>query len=425
MSLFILCTGLILLVIGVPVAVALVVAVAGGLLASGELPLSLVVQQMYSGADSFLLLAIPLFMAAGNIMNRGGLTRRIFKFASCLVGHFPGSLGHVNILASMIFAGMSGSAVADTAGLGPIEIQAMVEEGYDIEFSTGITVASSIIGPIIPPSIPMVVYGGLTQVSVAALFLGGLLPGVVMGLALATMVYFICVRRKYPVKKRPTWRELFRSAVEALPGSLTPAIILGGIMTGTFTPTEAAVIAVVYAILIGKFYYKELTFKDLKQILLNTCVDTAAIMLIVAAATPVAWIVAAENIPELLAGVILSVAKSPWVLLFIVNIFLLLVGCFMDATASLIIFTPILFPMIVSAGIDPVHFGVVMVLNLMIGLLTPPFGMVLFVAEKASKLPVYRVIRATAPFLIPLGVTLFLITYFPSLVTTIPRLLGY
>ncbi len=425
MSSMMLFVGLFLFSVGVPIAVALGLAVAIPLIVSETLPLTLMVQRMYVGADSFLLLAIPFFMAAGNIMNYGGLTRRIFKFATGIVGWLPGGLGHVNILASMLFAGMSGSAVADTAGLGPIEMQAMEEDGYDKEFSIGITAASSVIGPIIPPSIPMVVYGGLTQVSIAALFIGGIIPGCLMGLALMVLVYIISLRRNYPRHPLPSASVFWKSFWDAFPALLTPVIILGGLMSGLFTPTEAAVIAVIYSILVGVLYYKELKFADLKTILKNTCVDTAAIMLIVAAASAVGWVVAFEDIPSSLCSYISGLTSNRILILFLINVFLLALGCFMDATAIQIIFTPVLLPLVTSVGIHPVHFGVMMVLNVMIGLLTPPFGLLLFVSSKISKLPVHKVINAIWPFLIPLVVVLILITYIPAFVTFLPRLLHY
>ena len=414
-------TFVILIMARAPIAFALLISSVAYLTHYGGVPLRVVTQRMAAGPDSFPLLAVPLFIMAGSLMNTGGITERIFDFARTLVGHWTGSLGHVNILASIIFSGMSGAAIADAGGLGVIEIEAMRAEGYDDEFSVAITAASSTIGPIIPPSIPMVVYGVVAGVSVGGLFIGGVIPGLLMALSLGIMVYYYAVKRNYPKHPRATLPELWQSLKSSFLPLMTPVIIIGGIFTGVFTPTEAAVVAVIYAAILGTVIYKELTLQDLHRILLDTVETTASVMLIVATASIFGWILAREQIPQLVAASLLGVTRNPYALLFLINIFLLIVGCFMETTAALTILIPVLLPTVTSVGVDPLHFGLVMILNLMIGLLTPPLGMVLNVLVSVSKVPFEDVARATMPFLIPLIVVLFLITYIPGLVLGLPR----
>ena len=414
-------TFVILIMARAPIAFALLISSVAYLTHYGGVPLRVVTQRMAAGPDSFPLLAVPLFIMAGSLMNTGGITERIFDFARTLVGHWTGSLGHVNILASIIFSGMSGAAIADAGGLGVIEIEAMRAEGYDDEFSVAITAASSTIGPIIPPSIPMVVYGVVAGVSVGGLFIGGVIPGLLMALSLGIMVYYYAVKRNYPKHPRATLPELWQSLKSSFLPLMTPVIIIGGIFTGVFTPTEAAVVAVIYAAILGTVIYKELTLQDLHRILLDTVETTASVMPIVATASIFGWILAREQIPQLVAASLLGVTRNPYALLFLINIFLLIVGCFMETTAALTILIPVLLPTVTSVGVDPLHFGLVMILNLMIGLLTPPLGMVLNVLVSVSKVPFEDVARATMPFLIPLIVVLFLITYIPGLVLWLPR----
>jgi tripartite ATP-independent transporter DctM subunit len=414
-------TFVILIMARAPIAFALLISSVAYLTHYGGVPLRVVTQRMAAGPDSFPLLAVPLFIMAGSLMNTGGITERIFDFARTLVGHWTGSLGHVNILASIIFSGMSGAAIADAGGLGVIEIEAMRAEGYDDEFSVAITAASSTIGPIIPHSIPMVVYGVVAGVSVGGLFIGGVIPGLLMALSLGIMVYYYAVKRNYPKHPRATLPELWQSLKSSFLPLMTPVIIIGGIFTGVFTPTEAAVVAVIYAAILGTVIYKELTLQDLHRILLDTVETTASVMLIVATASIFGWILAREQIPQLVAAGLLGVTRNPYALLFLINIFLLIVGCFMETTAALTILIPVLLPTVTSVGVDPLHFGLVMILNLMIGLLTPPLGMVLNVLVSVSKVPFEDVARATIPFLVTLIVVLFLITYIPGLVLWLPR----
>jgi len=407
MTTFIVTAGMIILfVLGIPVGYSLGVA---GLLAyfnemGSRVNIPMLSQRMQYGVNNFLLLAIPLFILAAKLMNTAGITNRLFNFARLLVGSLPGGLGQANVVASLIFAGMSGAAVADAAGLGQVELKAMKDEGYDDDFSVAITAASSTIGPIFPPSIPMVIFGLVAEVSVGRLFLGGVVPGLIMTVALMIMVALYAQRNRYPRTPFPGFRELVKGFTHAFLPILTPIILLGGIWSGQFTPTEAAAVAVAYAFVLGVIIYKEIRLKDLGQIFIDTARETAAIGIIICAANFFGWLLLRTG------------------LLILLNIFLLVIGCFMETVVAILILTPMLMPVITKVGIDPLHFGLVMVLNLMIGLLTPPFGVVLFVMAGISRLPFERVVRATAPFLLPLLAVLVLITFFPPLVTWLPTL---
>jgi tripartite ATP-independent transporter DctM subunit len=386
-------------------------------------PLKVVPQMMTAAVNSFPLMAIPFFLLAGSLMNTAGITRRLFDFADCLAGHMTGGLGHVNVLASMIFAGMSGSAVADAAGLGTIEIEAMTKRHYDVDFSAGITAASATVGPIIPPSIIFIIYGVLAEASIGALFIAGIIPGVLMGLALMTRVYLISRKRNYPVNKRASFRQVLVSFKSAFFPLMTPVIIIGGMLSGVFTPTEAAVVAVVYALILGTFVYRELTLKSLWRTIYTAGIQTATIMIITATASVLGWMLTRSQVPQGIAESMLEVTKNAnWILLAL-NIFFLINGCFMEVIASIVIYTPIIIPLLNRVGIDPIHFGVVMALNLMIGLITPPFGMCLYVVQKVAGISFERMVKSTAPFILPLIVVLALITYFPSLCLFLPKLI--
>jgi tripartite ATP-independent transporter DctM subunit len=398
----------------------IVVAVDRGL---GNIPYGIIAQRLVYGVNSFPLLAIPFFLLAGRLMNTAGITDRIFIFCNVLIGHVRGGLGHVNILASMIFAGMSGSAVSDAVGLGQIELKAMKDQGYDDEFSAAITAASSTIGPIIPPSIPMVLYGVLGNVSVGALFIGGIIPGVLMGLFMMVTVSIVAKRRNYPVQQRAGFMDVVRATIAALFPLLCPVILIGGIWTGVFTPTEAAAVAVVYSMGLGLILYRELNLRSLLRVLREAMDDTSVILFIISAASLYGWLLARYQIPSGIAERILALTQDPMVILLLVNGFLLVVGCFMESLAAINILTPILLPLAMKVGIDPLHFGVVMVLNLMIGLLTPPVGMVLFAVQRVSGVPFDRLQRALLIYFIPLLLVLLLITLFPSLVMWLPSTL--
>lgn len=388
-----------------------------------DIPFDIIAQRMVAGVNNFTILAVPFFLFAGKIMNTGGITKRIFNFANLLVGHIPGGLGHTNIVASMFFAGMSGAAVSDAAGLGTIELHAMEEAGYDKKLSVAITAASSTVGPIIPPSIPMVFYAVQGSVSVGALFIGGLIPGAVMGLTLMAMVYVYAIRGKCPPPEpRPTLKQFVQGFLGSFLPLMTPVILIGGIYSGIFTPTEAAVVAALYALLLGTVFLRAISWADLGRIAVETVRDTVVMTFIVTCAFIYGWLVVSSGLPRMFSRWLLALTTNPVVILLIINAFLLLVGCFLETIVAILILTPILMPIVNAVGIDPVHFGVVMVLNLMIGILTPPFGLVTFVLARISKLPLAQVIRATLPFLVPLLVTLILLSLFPSLVTFLPRL---
>lgn len=411
-----------LAVVGVPIAIAVGVAAVIALHFFSPFPTTQVVKQMLTGVDVYVLLAIPLFILAGELMNTGGITQRIFSFARHLVGHIPGGIAHTNVLASVMFAGMSGSSVADAAGLGLVEMQAMEKAGYDRAFSGAITAASSTIGTIIPPSIPMVLYAAIAEVSLGRLFLGGIIPGLLMGVSLMAMVYVLALRRGFPRDPRRSSREILASFLDTLPSLLTPVVIIGGLLGGVFTATEAAAVAVAYALVLSGAVYRELSWKSLKEALARTVVTTSVVTFILATASAASWILVRARAGQAIADFLLSVTQEPWAILLILNVILLLLGCVMELGAVMILLLPVLVPLLKLVGIDLVHFGLVMILNLMIGFITPPFGMSLFVVSGISGVSVETLAKEVAIFLIPLLAVLLLVTYIPGLVLFLPRL---
>jgi C4-dicarboxylate transporter DctM subunit len=415
-------TLLLLLALEFPVAFAMTGASALYILLRGDIPLVVMAQRVAVGVDSFVLLAIPFFFLAGELMNQGGITQRLMDLAQALVGGIRGGLGHVTVVTNMIMAGMSGSSVADATGTGAVLIPAMERAGYPRVFSAALVGAASTVGPVIPPSIPFVIYGGITGISVGRLFLGGVVPGALMGLFMMAAVYVVAQRRGYRAEGWLTLPEALRSIWRAIPVMLFPVIILGGIFGGIVTPTEAAVIAVVYAVLLAVLAYRELTPRRLLHVLTSVAANTAKITFIIASASLYGWLLAREGVPQLFTGFFLSISREPWAILLMLNVLLLILGCLMETTALLVILTPVLMDLITQVGIDPVHFGVVFTLNLMIGLLTPPVGMTLYVMVSLAEVSVGEFTRECAIFMLALVGVLILITYIPGLVTFLPQM---
>ncbi len=409
-----------MLVLGFPVAVALAGSSAIYIVLQGTVPDVVILHRIINGVDSFPLLAIPFFVLAGNLMNTAGITNRIFDFAMALVGWLRGGLGHVNVTASVIFAGMSGTAVADAGGLGTIEIKAMRDRGYSADFAVGVTAASSTIGPIIPPSLPLVIYGVMANASIGKLFVAGFVPGLLMAASLMVYVAWHAYANDIPADQPFRISLLAISFVNALPALMTPGLIIGGMIFGWFTPTEAAIAACVWALFLGFVVYRSMSWKRFLRVSMDTIETTAIILFIVGAASIFAWVLTQARITEYLAGGLLSISDNPIVILMLINIILLVVGCFMETIAAITILVPVFLPIITHLGIDPVHFGIVMVLNLMIGLLTPPVGMVLYILSRVAKMPLMQAIKAVAPFLVPLLIVLVLITFIPELTLYLP-----
>lgn len=412
--------------LGVPVAVAMGLTAVLTFLVMGQADiLTMVAQRMYASTTSFTLLAIPFFILAGNLMNTGGITERIFRFARAMVGHIWGGLGQVNIIASMIFSGMSGAAVADAAGLGMIEMKAMKDNGYDWKFSAAITAASSTIGPVIPPSIPFVIYGHLTGVSVGRLFLAGVIPGVLMGVALMVAVYFISKHRDYPREENTNLKEILVSGKEAALPLGTPVIIIGGILSGQFTPTEASVIACLYALFLSLVVYRTIRLTDLPAIFWDTLLHTIRIMFIIASAGFFGWLLILHRIPNQVIDSLTAVSSEYWIVMLLIILILLLFGCFLEGIAVLLITIPIFQKVIAHFAIDPVQFGVVMTLASMIGLLTPPVGMCLYAVSSITGVSIGELTKEMWPYLLGIFIVLLAVAFIPEISLWLPnRLMG-
>ncbi|NBS55452.1 MAG: TRAP transporter large permease [Betaproteobacteria bacterium] len=410
-----------LMVSGLPVAMAMAVASLVFVMVSGTIPDFVVIHRMYGGIDSFPLLAVPFFIFAGNLMNSAGITNRIYNFALALVGWMKGGLGHVNVVGSMIFAGMSGTAIADAAGLGTIELKAMKDHGYPTEFAIGVTAASATVGPIIPPSLPFVIYGMMAGVSIGQLFLAGVIPGLIMGVTMMLTVAYYAHTRNYGTDAVFSWARLGKTFVEAFLAMMTPVLLVGGMTMGVFTPTEGAIAASAWALGLGLFWYRTLNWKLLVKISMDTIETTATVLFIVAAASIFGWLLTVTRVTDAVALWVLSFTQDPNMFLLLANLLMLFVGCFLEPTAAITLLVPILIPICQKLGIDLVHFGLVMVLNLMIGLLHPPMGTVLFVLSRVAKLSFERTTMAILPWLVPLIATLALCTYVPAVVLWLPR----
>jgi tripartite ATP-independent transporter DctM subunit len=409
------------LVLRFPIAFALGLACLSYLLVSG-IPLIVVPMKMYSGIDVFVLLSVPGFIMAGNLMNHGGLTEKIITFCNHLLGHIRGGLSLVNIGASMLFAGISGTAISDTASMGSIMIPAMKKEGYDTGFSCAVTAASSTVGPIIPPSVPLIIAATLSGLSVGKLFLAGALPGLLLGGGLLFTAYFISKRKNYPKHQRSSFGQISRSFVNTFWALLMTFIILYGIIGGIFTPTEASIIAVVYALIIGKFVYRKLNFKNVQVIFLDSMKTSASLMVLVGFANLFGFILITEQIPQTISNEILGFTTNKYVVLLLINLLLIVVGTFMETIAALLILFPILLKVALAVDVDPIHFAIIAVLNLIIGLTTPPVGVCLFVASSIGKISIGAVSKAGLPFLLVSFVVLVLVTLFPWFSLALPEL---
>ena len=414
-----------LLIIGVPIAFVLGLTPLVAMMTQGETPLILAAQRIFTGIDSPILMAVPFFILAGNIMSAGGMTARLLGFCNILVGWLRGGLAYINVIISMFFAGITGAAVADTSAVGAILIPAMKKEGYDIDFAAAVTATSSTIGPVIPPSIPFIIYGVLGEVSIASLFLAGFVPGLLLGLFQMGVVGYYSHKYQYPKGSLPSLRESIKVSADAALVLMLPVIILGGILTGIFTPTESACIAVFYALFLSMVVYRDINFRRLPRILIDTAATSSLVMMVIGMASIFSWLLASEEIPQMLTEHIMSATTNKVLILLLLNAVLLVIGTFMETTASLIILTPVLLPLIQQIGVDPLHFGVILVLNLVIGLTTPPVGVCLFIACSIGQTNLIKLSRAILPFLLASIVVLLICTYWEALVLAIPVLFGY
>ncbi len=413
-----------LMFINVPIAICTGLAAMAGIFASDSVPMMVSAQRMYVGMDSFTLIAVPLFILTGRFMALGGITTDLINLSRVMVGFLRGGLAYINIVSSMFFAGITGSATSDTASVGGILIPTMIDKNYDKDFSVAVTATSSTIGVLIPPSIPMVVYGVASGSSIAKLFLGGMIPGILVGIALMVVTWFIADKRDYPIESKIPLKDAFSLVIKSIPALMTIIIILGGIISGFFTPTEAAGIAALYSFLLGTLYYRELKLADIGGIFKEVAVTTGLVAMMIATASALGWLFASQGVPAMLAGLILNLTGNKYLILLMINLLLLFVGTWLDLSPAVIIFAPILLPVVTALGIDPVHFGIIMIMNLAIGLFTPPVGVCLFVSCGIAGISISESIKAFIPFFAAMILVLILVTYVPGIVTFFPGLLA-
>jgi tripartite ATP-independent transporter DctM subunit len=412
---------IVLVLLGVPLAFSLVLSSIIYMLTSGSLPLEVVPQRMMVGLDNFTFLAVPLFLLAGELMNFGGITTRLVNFVQNLIGRMPGGMGHVTIVTNMVMAEISGSALADAAATGSVLINAMDKAGYRKSFAAALVSASSTVGPIIPPSISFILYAIIANVSVGKMFIAGAIPGIVVGLSLMVLVAIIAKKQNFPRGERGSFKQIVRSFFRAFFALFMPVIILGGVFTGVFTATESAVVAVVYALIVSGVIYRELKWSQIPQIFLNTAKGTAVVMVIVSAATLFGWILSYSQIPHLLANTVTGLTNNPYLILFFINILLLMLGLFIEGGPLIVLLAPVLLPLVLKIGIDPVHFGVMMTLNSMIGMVMPPVGMLLFVTSSVAKIKLQTVYGEIVPFIVVLFIVLMMVTYIPQITLWLPN----
>lgn len=417
---------ILLLIIGIPISMVLGITTVIYFLLNGQgLLLESTPLRMFSGLENFGLLAIPLFMLMGEIMNEGGITKRLVNFAKLLLGHFRGGLAYVTVVANMFLASILGSANAQAAMMSKVMVPQMEKEGYKREFAGAITLASSIIAPIIPPSMIFIIYGTLSSTSIGAMFMAGILPGILYGIAFILMIAYMGYKQDFPKSKRASLREILQGVIIMFPALLIPLTVVIGILTGVFTATESAAIACLLAIIVGALIYRELDFKKFPKMLISTVTNTATVTFLIIMANIFGWMIAFEQIPQLLADVILGITDSPWVFLLLVNILLLILGMLLDGIAALVILVPVFMPLVLALGIDPVHFGVIICINLTLGLLTPPVGTGLFIVSSMAEIKFETLVKSVFPFIVVSVVVLMIITYIPQLVLFIPDLLGF
>lgn len=416
-----------LLAIGMPVAFALALACWAAIGIGGDYPQIVIVKEMFSGLDSFPLMAVPFFILAAELMTSGAMTQVLLRFASQFVGHFRGGLGYANVVSSTLFSGISGSALADAAGPGAMMIRMMEKDGYDKSYASALTAATAVNGPIIPPSIIMIIYAMQEEnVSVIGLFIAGIIPGLLIAAAMSAVNWYVCRKRGFKSwAPRPSVAEMIKTSFQAIPALMLIVLIIGGIRSGMFTPTEASVVAVFYAMFCGFFVYRSLKWKDLPEVIYRSALVTAAILLILAAARAFAWVIIVEGIPQAIAATIIAWDLSPYVFLLAVNVLLIVFGLFMDPLPGVMILVPILAPIAISLGIDPTHFAIVVIVNLTVGLLTPPVGALLFVVSSAVKIKVSEIIKELPPFMFAYVLVLLALTFIPELSTWLPRISGF